>query len=536
MSTIDLRTPRRRVPRTGANDSGNDVIQLPAPQQTTTQLPTRNETPTTPRHVGMQRFSLRSRFQQRSASVQARNALASIAGQPNTETPLVTVERPQRSLKHLAPVLKAKMKTRRRLLAHAMILLVACFIAAGRGFPVYEDYDHVHEGEGDAVALHVEGEADADFAKVVIPMSATQPNAIGGIKHDEPLVDVGPALIKPAPQRGPAYVATHTVDAGETIATIAEAYGISPESLIAANDFTGLLAIGEKLRIPRISGVPHVVDDGETLQDIASRYGVKPEEIMTYPPNGLDQGQALVAGREIFVPNASLAGVSNTSVRGAIESINNKAQAAATVLEDRSNLRKGPSTKHEKIGKVDAGVRLIVLAKHEDWIKVRQPSGDVAWVSSEVVSMPETVWANLAETNDFPPPPPPPPVWVWPSYGDFTSGFGYRWGTLHNGIDIANARGTPIVAARSGTVIEAGWCSGYGYCVKISHGGGMITEYGHMMSRPVVYSGQAVEAGQLIGYMGSTYDRAGGGYSTGVHLHFTIKINGGAVNPLRYLP
>jgi murein DD-endopeptidase MepM/ murein hydrolase activator NlpD len=107
---------------------------------------------------------------------------------------------------------------------------------------------------------------------------------------------------------------------------------------------------------------------------------------------------------------------------------------------------------------------------------------------------------------------------------------------FHNGIDFANVAGTPIYAARYGRVFEAGWCSGFGYCVRIDHGGGVISIYGHMLKRPVVQVGNIVDMGDLIGLMGSTYDAAGGGFSTGVHLHLTIKINGKYVDPLKYLP
>jgi murein DD-endopeptidase MepM/ murein hydrolase activator NlpD len=139
----------------------------------------------------------------------------------------------------------------------------------------------------------------------------------------------------------------------------------------------------------------------------------------------------------------------------------------------------------------------------------------------------------LPLSNDFPP---LPPTWTWPTYGAFTSGFGPRWGSFHYGIDIANGAGTPIVAARAGRVIAAGWCSGYGYCVKLRHAGGITTIYGHLLDHPPVSVGQTVKVGQLIGRMGSTYDAGGGGYSTGVHLHFEVKVNGRAVNPLAFLP
>lgn len=129
--------------------------------------------------------------------------------------------------------------------------------------------------------------------------------------------------------------------------------------------------------------------------------------------------------------------------------------------------------------------------------------------------------------------------WIWPTLGTLTSGFGTRElnGTnFHNGVDIANSADTPIGAARDGTVVEAGWCEGYGYCVKLTHDGGFSSEYGHLAGQPLVQVGQTVRAGTIIGIMGTTYDPEHGGYSTGVHLHFTLKHKGQAVDPLRYLP
>jgi len=129
--------------------------------------------------------------------------------------------------------------------------------------------------------------------------------------------------------------------------------------------------------------------------------------------------------------------------------------------------------------------------------------------------------------------------WVWPTQGTITSGFGFRnlgVREFHNGIDITNEKGTPIVAAHAGTIGEAGWCIGYGYCVKIRHAGGLVSEYGHLVAKPPVRAGQVVQAGELVGHMGTTYDQGGGGYSTGVHLHFTLRSNGRAVDPRTYLP
>ena len=117
---------------------------------------------------------------------------------------------------------------------------------------------------------------------------------------------------------------------------------------------------------------------------------------------------------------------------------------------------------------------------------------------------------------------------VWPAAGSVTSGYGPRWGRLHAGLDISAPTGTPIYAARSGTVIFVGVQSGYGNLIIVDHGGGMTTAYAHQSSF-AASQGQSVSAGQLIGYVGST------GRSTGPHLHFEVRINGTARDPMGYL-
>ena len=119
--------------------------------------------------------------------------------------------------------------------------------------------------------------------------------------------------------------------------------------------------------------------------------------------------------------------------------------------------------------------------------------------------------------------------WRWPASGPVTSGFGYRWGRLHAGIDIGAGTGAPIRAAKSGVVIFSGTQSGYGNVVIIDHGGGVTTLYAHM-SRRAASDGADVGGGELIGYVGST------GHSTGPHLHFETRVGGSPQNPMRYLP
>ncbi len=120
---------------------------------------------------------------------------------------------------------------------------------------------------------------------------------------------------------------------------------------------------------------------------------------------------------------------------------------------------------------------------------------------------------------------------IWPAKGVLTSGYGWRWGRMHKGIDIAGPIGTPILAADSGVVTYAEWNDGgYGYLVEITHPDGSETIYAHN-SRILVQKGQKVERGEQISEMGST------GFSTGPHLHFEIHPAGqGAVNPMAFLP
>ena len=117
---------------------------------------------------------------------------------------------------------------------------------------------------------------------------------------------------------------------------------------------------------------------------------------------------------------------------------------------------------------------------------------------------------------------------VWPVRGQLTSRFGWRQTGHHNGIDIAAPRGSPILVAKEGRVVFAGWYFGYGLAVVVDHGGGISTVYGHA-SKLLVPIGEVVETGQVIALVGSTGD------ATGPHLHFEIRIHGIPLNPMKYL-
>ncbi|HWF29325.1 MAG TPA: M23 family metallopeptidase [Mycobacterium sp.] len=121
------------------------------------------------------------------------------------------------------------------------------------------------------------------------------------------------------------------------------------------------------------------------------------------------------------------------------------------------------------------------------------------------------------------------PLYVMPTKGIFTSNFGYRWGVLHAGIDLANSIGTPIFAVSDGNVIDAGPTAGYGMWVKLRHADGTVTLYGHV-NTTLVSVGQRVMAGDQIATMGNR------GNSTGPHLHFEV-LKGGTerIDPVPWL-
>lgn len=123
---------------------------------------------------------------------------------------------------------------------------------------------------------------------------------------------------------------------------------------------------------------------------------------------------------------------------------------------------------------------------------------------------------------------------IWPTTGWLTSGFGNRVSpftgrvSMHNGVDIASRQDTPVIAPAAGIVSYTGFDSGLGKLIKINHGYGIATYYGHL-SKAAVKVGQKIKRGDIIAYVGST------GLSTGPHLHYEVYVNDVPVNPMRYI-
>jgi murein DD-endopeptidase MepM/ murein hydrolase activator NlpD len=122
-----------------------------------------------------------------------------------------------------------------------------------------------------------------------------------------------------------------------------------------------------------------------------------------------------------------------------------------------------------------------------------------------------------------------PDVWLLPHRNySLSSSFGWRWGRMHNGVDLAASHGSPVQAVHAGTVVLSRWYAGYGYAVIIDHGDGVETLYGHN-SELLVLEGQEVRAGEVIARVGNT------GYSFGAHVHLEVHINGVPQDPIPWL-
>ena len=201
--------------------------------------------------------------------------------------------------------------------------------------------------------------------------------------------------------------------------------------------------------------------------------------------------------------------------RAEIVSLSEEVDAELALLEERQAIQ--------------AELRAQAQVRLDAWIATHADSLEIEEEFEALIAKKE---AELDELLN----PPPRNGWFRPTAGRVGSGFGPRlhpilgYSRMHNGVDMSGAFGAAIVAAASGEVIHAGSFGGCGNTVIIAHGGGVTSRYCHQGWDAIQVSvGQRVDGGQRIGSVGST------GQSTGPHLHFEIRINGGAVNPLDYI-
>ncbi len=340
----------------------------------------------------------------------------------------------------------------------------------------------------------------------------------------------------------------YTVQPGDSISSIAREVGVNEEALLAFNGFSSsdALSTGLQLRIPDLAKVapeqlrigdtaPHEgspsldaplppqkaspgvivrsVQKGDTVGRLAAVFGVSESSVLA--SNNLKSDTVLSIGQTLVIPPingrlvatkpgdtvASLAAAYSGTVEGII---------AANKLD--------PHTTQVAPG------QLVLVPSDPD-----VGAAIVKDIPTRSPATPAVTFTTTAESKPVEPPrPASSPGFSWPAPGTITTYFS-GW---HNGIDVANASGTPVRAVQAGRVVFSGWDnSGYGYMIRIDHGNGLQTLDGHA-SQLIARVGQYVGKGDVVMLMGST------GHSTGPHVHFSVFQGSGysALNPLRYLP
>ena len=303
----------------------------------------------------------------------------------------------------------------------------------------------------------------------------------------------------------------HQVKRGETITAIASEYQISSNDLVRANQITNsnVIFVNQRLTIPvKQKAMDSAISTTASLPSAEYQAfsnntptNLLPTSVEESAANAdiarlkseIEQQRAQYAQKQTLTPNSdtpSLVSTADSSLEQSASQSQPNISAPRTKLNSsvvRRNLRSNANSTS------DLAFALPPLLNSEEYL----PSAFDGY--------------------------------TWPAQGVVTSGYGWRWGRLHRGLDIAAPIGTPIVAAAAGTVIGSGWHGGYGNLVKLEHLDGSVTYYAHN-NRILVTHGQKVKQGEQIAEMGST------GRSTGSHLHFEVHLRDKRVaDPLAFL-
>ncbi len=281
------------------------------------------------------------------------------------------------------------------------------------------------------------------------------------------------------------------------------------EAYIDESQLTELSEAIESVTKEKEKNQTYEVAAGDTLSVIANSRGYLVDEVLALNP-GLTRDATLQIGDEIIisVPEPEL------SIASSVQSTYEEDFMAETQYIENDSwyttervVRQEPSPGHHEV---------TVLSN----LKNQTETGrEIIAENVTVEPVPEIIEKGTQT----------PPTYIKPiTGGTLTSTFKMRWGRMHKGIDWAIPVGTSVRASCGGTVVSAGWSSGYGYCVTLSHPDGRQTRYAHL-SKILVSNGQKVDQNQRIALSGNT------GRSTGPHVHFEILINGSQVNPLKYL-
>lgn len=369
----------------------------------------------------------------------------------------------------------------------------------------------------------------------------------------------------------PQTFSNYQIQAGDTLASIASSLGTTPQDIVRANGLSNpnVIITGATLRVPTLHQAT-LSRGGATpapAVEAAPRRDIPESQRLAYLQSTATrpEGSRLLEEIRVNAPTnpASVGGqvVTQQDVIGSdtSEELQSADPYVANLLEDVQAVRENDVQTSEVATEVieSDSERPSLMARavsQEDGQRISEdiaiapavPEADAELLAAAPLSPDAYIPAQrpaagqvvspdmplLPGSEEFLPEAPESfNGYVWPAQGTLTSGYGWRWGRMHRGVDVAGPVGTPIVAAAMGVVEQAGWNSGgYGNMVEIRHPDGSLTRYAHN-NRLNVSEGQRVSQGQKIAEMGST------GYSTGPHLHFEVHMSGqGAVNPVAYLP
>lgn len=288
--------------------------------------------------------------------------------------------------------------------------------------------------------------------------------------------------------------AVYIVQKGDSIYSIADYFGVSVSTIMTYNHKDIITVhVGDVLQIPPISGILYTVQKNDNLSDIAKKYNVNEEDVSLY--NGIFSSDDLAVGDEIFLPGAKKNG-SETDSPSSTQNSNNKS-----------------TTKNTKNSKTNSGSKNS-LAKGDNALAnpiTHWEKGDTEHLNT------------VGDIKKYSSLPKYPGYYIMPSPGATRTQKMHG----HNGTDLANKLGSPVLAAADGVVKVAksgGYNFGYGNYIVITHPNGTETLYGHLLKVEVTV-GQSVSQGQEIALLGST------GNSTGPHVHFEVH---GAYNPFAW--
>lgn len=312
-----------------------------------------------------------------------------------------------------------------------------------------------------------------------------------------------------------------TVRKGDTLASLAKLYRVTPEGIIAANNLAApyALQVGRRLMLPAPS--QHKVGSNDTLYSISRMYNVPLEKMAT--ANGLKAPYTLQVGQVLRIPGEAAAAPPAPAV---------KTSTVKNLVAPKNSPSKTVAAPNSKYPVTYNGVRML---------KAPSPSEERKTFDNMLsrlagIDPPKAGEGGVLEAPEAPGPTQQivdysrTPGFIWPVKGRVISGYGPKDGGLYNdGINIAAPRGTPVLSASDGTVAYVGdSLKSYGNLVLVRHPGGMVTAYAHLQN-VTVKPGMALRKGQPLGTVGST------GAVMNAQLHFEVRRGVATLDPRRYL-